>query len=119
VGSRVQVCLILVDSRVLVVVGKKGRSLQVSIGSVFMWLVVGYTRCLVKLLNILPSLLQALRSFESHFLLSCVTGRILRVVGVLSSCPGRRARKEDSGMRCCKKVPRSSEFPGSRTQLEM
>jgi hypothetical protein len=42
------------------------------------------------LLNVLSSLLQALRSFGNHFLLSCVAGRILRVVGVLSLCLGRR-----------------------------
>ena len=41
-------------------------------------------------LNVLSSLLQALRSSGSPFLLSCVAGRILRVVGVLSLCPGRR-----------------------------
>lgn len=44
VGSRVLVGLIWVDARVLVVVGKKGRSLQVSIGSVLTWLVVGFER---------------------------------------------------------------------------
>jgi hypothetical protein len=48
------------------------------------------TRALVMLLNVLSSLLQALRSSGCHFLLSCVADRVLRVVGVLSSCPGRR-----------------------------